>query len=267
MSPEQAQGRVEDVSIRTDVYALGAILYRLLAGRAPYAPRRGDPDPAKTIEWIRRGPPTPLARLAPSAPQELVAICEKAMARQPEARYASVDGELARELDEFLESRVTGKRRRGTLDRGEGEAPRERIAAVMIVLPALDDADPAEVGLYAGADGRELSYRVVRAASERHRLLYLHGIESHGGWFLPAARGLAERGCTTYLVDRRGSGLNRSTKPGGRRVGRGAARGTCAASASTRSSSRSSWPVSPGEGSSPSPPRSTVRRESAAPCS
>lgn len=59
-----------------------------------------------------------------------------------------------------------------------------------------------------GAGSRSLRYRVVRAPAERHALLYLHGIESHGAWFLAAARGLAERGCTTYLLDRRGSGLN-----------------------------------------------------------
>ena len=59
-----------------------------------------------------------------------------------------------------------------------------------------------------------LRYRVVRAHPERRALLYLHGIESHGGWFLDAAQGLAARGCTTYLVDRRGSGLNRGTEEG-----------------------------------------------------
>jgi hypothetical protein len=46
-----------------------------------------------------------------------------------------------------------------------------------------------ELGAYAGADGRTLRYRVVRAEEERHALLYLHGIESHGAWFLAAAEG------------------------------------------------------------------------------
>lgn len=73
----------------------------------------------------------------------------------------------------------------------------------------MSTATSDEVVSYAGSGGRVLRYRVVRAPRERHALLYLHGIESHGGWFLAAARGLAERGCTTYLLDRRGSGLNR----------------------------------------------------------
>jgi acylglycerol lipase len=62
---------------------------------------------------------------------------------------------------------------------------------------------------YEGAGGKRLRYRVIRSSHERHVLLYLHGIESHGGWFLPAGHRLAKRSCTTYLLDRRGSGLNR----------------------------------------------------------
>jgi acylglycerol lipase len=69
-------------------------------------------------------------------------------------------------------------------------------------------------GTYEGAGGRPLAYQVVEAPHARHHLLYLHGIESHGGWFLPAALRLRELGCTTWLLDRRGSGLNRDREPG-----------------------------------------------------
>jgi serine/threonine-protein kinase len=105
MAPEQALGQLAQVSYRSDVYALGAMLYRLLAGRAPYAPRHGRDEPAKTVELIRRGPPTPLRRLAPHAPPALAAICERAMARAPEDRYASVE-DLARDLNAYLEGRL-----------------------------------------------------------------------------------------------------------------------------------------------------------------
>ena len=70
-----------------------------------------------------------------------------------------------------------------------------------------------EIHDYEGAGGTPLRYRVVRADRERFALLYLHGIESHGAWFLRAARELARHGCTTYLLDRRGSGLNRDGEP------------------------------------------------------
>lgn len=84
----------------------------------------------------------------------------------------------------------------------------------MVVLTGQAHAGREEIAAYEAADGRALSYCVVRARRERHALLYLHGIESHGEWFLPAAQELAARGCTAYLLDRRGSGLNRGAGPG-----------------------------------------------------
>ncbi len=95
MSPEQAAG--EPLDRRADVYALGAMLYQLLGGKVPYAASVG----ATVISDVLRGPPTPLAQLAPRTPRELLAIVGKAMAREPAARYATA-GDLAAELRRFL---------------------------------------------------------------------------------------------------------------------------------------------------------------------
>ncbi len=105
MSPEQARGETEHLDARTDVYAVGAMLYRLLAGRSPYA-EPGERANAEAM-WRRVmvGPPTSLTTLAPEAPAELVAICDKAMARDRDARYAGMLA-LADELRAFLEGRV-----------------------------------------------------------------------------------------------------------------------------------------------------------------
>ena len=111
MAPEQALGDLDEVSYAADVYALGAILYRLIAGRPPYAPRQGSEEPQRTVELIRRGPPTPLSIAAPEAPEELVAIVERAMARRPEDRHASIQ-DLARELRAFAEPRLDEGQRR-----------------------------------------------------------------------------------------------------------------------------------------------------------
>ena len=81
-------------------------------------------------------------------------------------------------------------------------------------IPPGVSAEATEVRTYDGADGRRLMFRVVEAPAARHSLLYVHGIESHGGWFLPVALRLREHGCTTWLLDRRGSGLNRDIDPG-----------------------------------------------------
>ncbi|MBL8736457.1 MAG: serine/threonine protein kinase, partial [Planctomycetes bacterium] len=104
MPPEQARGDTERLDDRADVYAVGAMLYRLLSGRAPYA-EPGERATAATL-WRRvmAGPPTDLTSLAPDAPGELVAICDKAMARDPAARYPGMQA-LADELRAFLEGR------------------------------------------------------------------------------------------------------------------------------------------------------------------
>ncbi len=112
MAPEQAQGRNEEVGPRADVYALGAMLYHLLAGRMPHAHGAARPKSAEVLRAVLAGPPVDVAELAPGAPAELVAICHKAMRREPAARYASVT-ELAADLRAFLDGRVVRAHERG----------------------------------------------------------------------------------------------------------------------------------------------------------
>jgi serine/threonine protein kinase/formylglycine-generating enzyme required for sulfatase activity len=103
MSPEQAAGR--DLDARSDVYAVGAMLYTLLAGRPPYFAADGGLSPAEIVLATRRGPPQPLDEIAHDAPAELVAICEQAMARDPDERYPDTM-EMAEDLRAYLENRV-----------------------------------------------------------------------------------------------------------------------------------------------------------------
>ena len=86
MAPEQATGKRVDE--RTDVYGIGALLYQVLAGGAPY---EGDTAP-DVIARVAAEPPRPLIERAPRAPRELVAIAERAMARDPAQRYPSAGG-------------------------------------------------------------------------------------------------------------------------------------------------------------------------------
>lgn len=59
------------------------------------------------------------------------------------------------------------------------------------------------------SDGYEFAYRrLVPKESSRGEVIILHGIQSHGGWYLDTAQWLRERGWTVSLPDRRGSGLN-----------------------------------------------------------
>ena len=114
MPPEQSRGELDRIDERSDVYALGAVLYHLLAGAPPFLASDDRQDSAAVLQRVREGPPESLARLAPQAPQELVAICERAMARDPGQRYPSAEA-LAGDLRAFLEGRVVAAYARGAL--------------------------------------------------------------------------------------------------------------------------------------------------------
>ena len=61
---------------------------------------------------------------------------------------------------------------------------------------------------YTAEDGTVIAYRLFEASRPRAVVVALHGVRSHGEWYLDSARYLCECGFTTMLVDRRGSGLN-----------------------------------------------------------
>jgi formylglycine-generating enzyme required for sulfatase activity len=113
MPPEQAAGDLEAVGKPADVYALGAMLYHLLAGRAPYA-QAGADEPRAIVQRVLAGPPAPLPAASSKVPAELAAICMKAMARQGSERYASM-GDLAKDLRAWLEGRVVRAYESGAL--------------------------------------------------------------------------------------------------------------------------------------------------------
>jgi formylglycine-generating enzyme required for sulfatase activity len=112
VAPEQATGKQGEVGPRSDVYSLGAMLYALLAGRAPYSGEAG--ANASSFEHVLAGPPAPIQALARDQPAELVSICERAMAREPAVRYASMTA-LADDLRAFLDGRVVRAHRVGAL--------------------------------------------------------------------------------------------------------------------------------------------------------
>ena len=104
MPPEQAHG--DPVDRRADVYALGAILYHVLSGRPPVT------GGARTevLATVGSGDVTPLSQAQPGVPADLAAIVAKAMAFEPENRYADAR-ELAQDLRKFQTGQLVGARR------------------------------------------------------------------------------------------------------------------------------------------------------------
>ena len=121
MAPEQARGlpltldaRIaadRAVLVAIDVWGLGALAYRLLAGRPPWLPREEDDLSAWEVAGSTAGPPR-LDRTPEDEriPRRLRRVIEKAMATDPKARYASAAA-VANELQAYLDRRPT------TLDR------------------------------------------------------------------------------------------------------------------------------------------------------
>ncbi len=86
MAPEQARGAL-DVDPRADVYAVGATMYQALSGRLPY---EAPSIPALLFAIVEQSPP-PLTELRPDVPAELVAIVERAMAKDREGRFPDAE--------------------------------------------------------------------------------------------------------------------------------------------------------------------------------
>jgi serine/threonine-protein kinase len=97
MSPEQAAGRLELLGPASDVYSLGATLYCLLTGRAPF--EGGDLD--AVLQGVQRGDFPPPRRVDAAVPPALEGICLKAMATGPADRYAS-PRDLSEDIERWL---------------------------------------------------------------------------------------------------------------------------------------------------------------------
>jgi eukaryotic-like serine/threonine-protein kinase len=185
MPPEQARGEIGRLGVRSDIYAVGAILYHLLTGRVPFS-APGDRVSSHTIlTRLLDRPPDPPRMIKPDLPAELSAICERAMAREPEDRFAEMMN-LADNLRAFLEGRVVHAYESGALAELRKWIGRNRwlASASAIGLIVLIVGFVVSTSLFFSADthaaradatARRLDFELSGSNVERGRLLAVAG--------------------------------------------------------------------------------------------
>ena len=212
MSPEQADGAETDA--RTDVFALGAILYHTLTGRLPY---EADNIASLIYKTVYEAP-VPLQERVPDLPHELVAIVEKAMARTQAARYPTAKA-FADDLRRFQTGQIVGAHHYTAWEHLVRLVRRYRtqlaIAAfalvVIVVVAALsfkeireerDRAVAAEAEAVARLDTVSFEYARQRTADDPAAAIdLLAGLSEHADWrrIRQVAAGVHARGLPRVL--------------------------------------------------------------------
>jgi tetratricopeptide (TPR) repeat protein len=173
MSPEQiAAGRVE-IDARTDVYSLGAVLYEMLTLQRPFTGDSRD----KILQAIMTKDPRPPRRFNSRIPVDLETICQKAMEKDRDRRYASAT-ELAEDLRHYLQRGLITARRAGLARRTWKSIRRHPVAATaavgVIVIVLLGTFAQR---LWVGRSEERAGRLVAAAEVDLRQGTYRHGLE------------------------------------------------------------------------------------------
>ncbi|MBI2927677.1 MAG: protein kinase [Verrucomicrobia bacterium] len=171
MPPEQAAGRQQQVTRRSDVYALGAILYHLLTGRPPFIGQ----TLSEILPQVTNDDPLRPRRLNPAVPPDLETVCLKCLEKTPHRRYPTALA-LAEELGRFLRREPILARPIGVMGKAWRWCRRN---------PALATLGAAvNLLLIALAVGGPIMASQQRAAAERYRrLAYAGDVKAAHDWW------------------------------------------------------------------------------------
>jgi len=167
MSPEQAEGRLDLLGPRSDVYGLGATLYALLTGYAPV--EAGD-----ILRRVARGDIDPPRRHAPAVPRALEAICLKALALRPDDRYPDARS-LAADLKRWLADEPITARRDPLPTRAWRWVRKHRTAAAAAAVLLVGSAGLAVAWRREAALGTTLAGALNREREANNKLVAANG--------------------------------------------------------------------------------------------
>lgn len=140
MAPEQAHARYDELDARTDIFSLGAVLYRILTGQAPY--QAADREALHELAMAAQIAPPQELRPDLALPRRLCEIAMKALEPEPERRYPSVEA-LVADVEAFL--------------RGEGRFEQRSYEPGAVVIREGEPGDAA----YVVARGRCVAFKTV----------------------------------------------------------------------------------------------------------
>jgi len=200
MSPEQLSGNPDDIGKHSDIYSLGVILYELLTGELPF-----NGSFAQVVAHILSAEPRPPSEIRAGVSSELQAICLKMMAKDPNARYRSMD-EVDQALKEFLSGSLRqepSQAKSPADDSASGEQPAARPRALHEEADAEPISETAVLNDFFAVQSTNASWQTsVESEPARHPSL----VKPHRrhflrrGWFSGSRKRIAAGLAGTLLV-------------------------------------------------------------------